>query len=84
MALPTSALDLSKKEDVLSYILDTPFASHDIETLSGGTANHMFRLHLKEPFKDHPTVVLKHGKSMLGETRSFFFDLKRQASLSFF
>ncbi|KAL5494727.1 hypothetical protein ACEPAI_188 [Sanghuangporus weigelae] len=69
IAVPTSSklepeLDLSRAEDVIAYLADTPFASNHAETLSGGTVNFINRLHLVNPLvivEGAQTVILKHA-----------------------
>lgn len=75
-------LDLSRPEDVLRYLAETPFASSRVDSLSGGTANYIFRLHLERPYKGIQTLVLKHGKAWLPADKSFALSLERQVIFS--
>jgi 5-methylthioribose kinase len=58
----TLAMDLGTTIDVLQWLDDTPFAATKVDPLSGGTANFVFRLSLKHPYKGRQSLVLKHAK----------------------
>ncbi|KAK0500653.1 kinase-like domain-containing protein [Armillaria luteobubalina] len=60
------ALDLSKIPDIRTYLSGTPFDAAHIESLSGGYANFIFRLHLVQAYKGRSTVILKHGTGYVG------------------
>jgi hypothetical protein len=79
--MSSESLDLSRTEDVLVYLANTPFASTHVDALSGGNANFVFRLHLKAPHEEHNTLVLKHAKSWVKWDRNFMLDVQRQVSL---
>ncbi|KAI5122357.1 hypothetical protein M0805_004115 [Coniferiporia weirii] len=75
----TKELDLSEPADVLTYLANTPFASTRAETLSGGNANFVFRLHLTVPFEGRDaTLVLKHAKPWLAMDRNLELAIERQ------
>ncbi|OCB87136.1 hypothetical protein A7U60_g5873 [Sanghuangporus baumii] len=85
ISIPTSEfrpeLDLSRAEDAIAYLADTPFASTHAEALSGGTANFIFRLHLVNPLANASgaqTVILKHAKSWVATNKEFALDVRRQ------
>ena len=85
MTDPTSSSspDLSRAEDVLEYLANTPFASTHVETLSGGNANFIFRLHLQNPSanpSEAKTAVLKHAKGWSASDKSFPLTVERQVS----
>ena len=42
---------LTTESGVKAYVADTPFASHTISSLSGGSANYTYRIHLSNPYK---------------------------------
>lgn len=71
-------LDLSQADDVLEYLAETPFASSEVEPLSGGRANYVFRLRLKTPYKGWRTIVMKHGKGWYPTDDSLAFSVERQ------
>ena len=74
----TENLDLSRVEDVQTYLTNTPFASTRIEALSGGNANFVFRLHLATPYEGRSTLVLKHAKAWVKFDKNFALDVQRQ------
>lgn len=55
------SLDLSRASDVATFLADTPFASTQVDVLTGGNANYLYRLHLRQPFDGCRTAVLKHS-----------------------
>ncbi|KAH8099285.1 kinase-like domain-containing protein [Cristinia sonorae] len=74
-----SEVDLTLPEGVLTFLEGTPFSSDNVVKLTGGLGNYVFRLHLKTPYHEHTTLVLKHGKPHLPGDETFTFDLERQA-----
>lgn len=70
--------DLATADGVRSYAARTPFASSDVNALSGGFGNYVYRLHLVQPYLGRQTVVLKHGKAWLPANKAFPFSLERQ------
>ncbi|KAI0698624.1 kinase-like domain-containing protein [Cytidiella melzeri] len=70
-------LDLSKPNDLLSFLEHSPFASQKVVLFFGGS-NHTFRLHLRTPYHGKHTAILKHGKPYVGSITSLVFDLERQ------
>ncbi|KAG2154610.1 kinase-like domain-containing protein [Suillus clintonianus] len=54
-------VDLATIADVRKYLSDTPFASHTISALAGGSANFTYRIHLKNPFQGKETFVFKYA-----------------------
>ncbi|KAJ7508553.1 kinase-like domain-containing protein [Mycena galericulata] len=74
-----AAPDYSRIPDLHSYLAaHQGFASERIEALSGGTANFIFRLHLKEPFEGRTSLVLKHAKNYIASAQSIPFAIERQ------
>ncbi|THH05169.1 hypothetical protein EW145_g4991 [Phellinidium pouzarii] len=72
-------LELSDPNDVLTYLADTPFASTRAESLTGGNANFVFRLHLAVPFEGRDqTLVLKHAKPWIPMDKTIKFAVERQ------
>lgn len=57
--------DLTTADAVLHYLSGTPFAASSAESLTGGTANFVYRIHLLAPYEGHSTFVLKFGRSFL-------------------
>ncbi|KAG5652930.1 hypothetical protein H0H81_003073 [Sphagnurus paluster] len=70
--------ELTTTEGVQAYIANTPFASHTVTSLSGGTGNFAYRIHLSAPFEGQETLVLKHAEPYIKNLVSFAFSLKRQ------
>ena len=51
------------KSDVLEWLMSTRYASTSLETLSGGSANFVYRARLSDPLEDGTTeVIVKHGE----------------------
>ena len=73
--------DIATVAGVQAYIIDTPFDSTNILPLSGGYGNYAYRLTLREPFRDHDTVVLKHAKPYAAAFKDMPFSLERQVTL---
>jgi 5-methylthioribose kinase len=80
MSQPNNAVefDLTTPEGVLAYVAPTPFASSRAESLSGGNANFIFRLHLNTPYEGHQTLVLKHAQPYLARAPAFPLPVSRQ------
>ncbi|KAG1749770.1 kinase-like domain-containing protein [Suillus paluster] len=53
--------DLTTSADVRKYLSNTPFASHTISVLAGGSANFTYRIHLNTPFEGKETFVFKYA-----------------------
>ncbi len=77
-------LDLSTIPGIQTYLSGTPFNATHIESLSGGYANFIFRLHLVQGYKGQSTVILKHGTAYVGSGDGRIpFSLDRQVSANF-
>lgn len=72
-------LELSKPDDVLRYLSETPFASSQAEPLCGGTINYVFRLYLRIPYGGMRTLIMKHGKGWPSGHETYSFSVERQA-----
>ena len=53
--------DLAIITDVQKYLSNTPFVSHTISVLSGGSANFTYRIHLNNPFEGKETFIFKYA-----------------------
>ncbi|KAF5323592.1 hypothetical protein D9611_005550 [Ephemerocybe angulata] len=74
-----SEYDLTTEDGVRSYLAETPFASARVETLSGGSANYVYRLWLESPLEGEiQTAVLKHTKPYVREFKHVAFTDERQ------
>ncbi|KAJ3546639.1 hypothetical protein NM688_g5494 [Phlebia brevispora] len=71
-------LDLAVTQDVSQYLVNGPFASSDVVSLSGGFGNYAYRLKLRDEYHGRKTLVLKHGKAYIPGATSMAFDLARQ------
>lgn len=71
-------LELSKPDDVLRYLSETPFASSQVEPLFGGTINYVFRLYLRDPYDGMRTLIMKHGKGRPSGHETYSFSVERQ------
>ena len=72
--------DCAVPSDIVEYLAPTPFACTRAERLSGGNANFVFRLHLREPYEGRPTLVLKHAKAYIASAKEIALWLDRQVS----
>ncbi|KAJ3845307.1 hypothetical protein F5878DRAFT_689607 [Lentinula raphanica] len=71
--------DLANLEDLKEYLEGTPFASSEIDILTGGTGNFACRLRLLSPYEAQSTLVLKHAKPYVFTSENKFpFSLERQ------
>lgn len=70
--------DLTTEAGVEGYLSNTAFACTKAEALSGGTANFVFRIHLREAREGIETLVLKHGQLYIKSLPSIAFDIQRQ------
>jgi 5-methylthioribose kinase len=70
--------DLTTDAGVKSYLADTPFASHTIASLSGGSGNYTYRIYLSAPYEGQPTLVLKHAEPYVKASVHIPFGLERQ------
>ncbi|KAF9486426.1 kinase-like protein [Pholiota conissans] len=77
-ATAPASFDLTTEEGVRAYLAETPFAGTDIEALSGGMANYVFRIRLSTPHEGKETLVFKHAKPYTKEYHDLKFDLIRQ------
>ena len=83
--LTPEGYDLTEPQDVLDYLSKTPFASTEVVSLSGGTANYVYRLYLKSPYEGRDSLVMKHGRPYVKNYSSLAFATERQvSSFSFF
>lgn len=74
-----SNLDLSNILDIHAYLAEKhAFICTDIQTLSGGSGNFVFRLHLKTPYEGRSTLILKHAKAYVALSSWIPFALERQ------
>jgi 5-methylthioribose kinase len=79
MSLSTPSHDLTTESGVEAYLADTPFASHTIASLSGGSANYTYRIRLSTPYEGQSTLVLKHAEPHVKlEGSTIPFGLERQ------
>lgn len=74
--------DLTTESGVKAYLDDTPFASHTIITLSGGSANYTYRIRLVTPHEGQSTLVLKHAEPYV-KGSTIPFSLERQVWIPF-
>ncbi|KAG5643867.1 hypothetical protein DXG03_009551 [Asterophora parasitica] len=74
----TTENDLTTELGVKAYLADTPFSSETVTSLSGGTGNFAFRIHLATPFEGQETLVLKHAEPFIKNLPSIAFSLDRQ------
>ena len=84
--LTPEGYDLTEPQDVHDYLSKTPFASTEVVPLSGGTANYVYRLYLKNPYEGRDSLVMKHGRPYVKNYLSLAFATERQVSgvFSFF
>ena len=82
--LTPEGYDLTSPQDVHDYLSKTPFASREVVPLSGGNANYVYRLWLKNPYEDRDSLVMKHGRPYVKGMLSLAFALERQVSRIFF
>ena len=82
--LTPEGYDLSVPQDVHDYLSKTPFASTEVVPLSGGTANYVYRLYLKNPYEGRDSLVMKHGRPYVKDILSLAFAIERQVSAVFF
>jgi 5-methylthioribose kinase len=78
MTSTRTAFDLTTEAGVEAYLATTPYPCTKAEALSGGTANFVFRLHLRQPHEGKNTLVLKHGRPYIKNWSTIPFDVKRQ------
>ncbi|KDR85563.1 hypothetical protein GALMADRAFT_234502 [Galerina marginata CBS 339.88] len=70
--------DLATESGLRAYLAKTPFAGADIAPLSGGTANYVYRLRLKERYEGRATLVVKHAKPYVKDWHALAFAIERQ------
>jgi 5-methylthioribose kinase len=75
-----SSYDLTTEAGVEGYLSTTAFACTKAETLSGGTANFVYRLHLRQYRDGKETLVLKHGQAYIKNLPNIAFDIRRQVT----
>lgn len=73
---------LAKPDDVRRYLSETPFASSQRESLSGGNINYVFRLYLRNPYDGKRTLIMKHGKGWPSGHETYSFSVERMVVLS--
>jgi hypothetical protein len=76
--MSTSSYDLTTEAGIERCLANTAFACTKAETLSGGNANFVFRLHLRQHYDGRGTLVLKHGQSYIKSLPTVAFDIQRQ------
>lgn len=54
-------VDLTTIAHVQKYLSNTPFASHTINALTGGSTSFTYRIHLNNSFEGKETLVLKYA-----------------------
>ncbi|KAF5378573.1 hypothetical protein D9615_007124 [Tricholomella constricta] len=77
--MDTTSTDLTSALGVQAYLASTPFASDTVTSISGGTANFAYRIHLMTPFEGQETLVLKHAQPYVKDLSCIPFWLDRQA-----
>ena len=82
--LTPEGYDLTEPQDVHDYLSKTPFASTKVVPLSGGTANYVYRLYLKNPYEGRDSLVMKHGRPYVKDYLTLAFSTERQVSGIFF
>ena len=82
--LTLEGYDLTEPQDVHDYLSKTPFASTKVVPLSGGTANYVYRLYLKNPYEGRDSLVMKHGRPYVKDYLTLAFSTERQVSGIFF
>lgn len=82
--LTPEGYDLTEPQDVHDYLSKTPFASTEVIPLSGGTANYVYRLYLKNPYEGRDSLVMKHGRPYVKDYLALAFATERQVSMFFF
>lgn len=78
--LTPEGYDLTEPQDVRGYLSKTPFASTEVVPLSGGSANYVYRLYLKNPYEGRDTLVLKHARPYIKDHLTLAFTTERQVS----
>lgn len=82
--LTPEGYDLTTPQGVHDYTRLSPFASTEVVPLSGGTANYVFRLQLKNPHEGRDSLVLKHARPYVKNYQTLAFALERQVRDCFF
>src|ERR1700691_2071448 len=72
--------DLSTIAGVLQYLAQTPFASDDVQPLSGGFSNFVYRIHLRTPYNDVSNLVLKYAAPYVAAIAQMPFAVERQVA----
>jgi hypothetical protein len=78
--LTPEGYDLTEPHDVHDYLSKTSFASTEVVPLSGGTANYVYRLYLKNPYEGRDSLVMKHGRPYVKDYSTLAFATTRQVS----
>jgi hypothetical protein len=76
--LTPEGYDLTKPQDVYDHLSKTPFASTAVIPLSGGNANYVYRLWLKNPYGGRDSLVLKHARPYVKTYLTLAFATERQ------
>lgn len=79
--MPTEQ-DLSTTAGVQAYLATTQFASSIVTSLTGGSGNFAYRLHLLTPYNGKTTLVLKHARPYVATAASIPFAIERQVRIS--
>ncbi len=78
MSVSNEIPDLLTVAGVLQYLAPTPFASDEVCPLSGGNANFLYRIHLRTPYHNVMTMVLKHAAPYVAASVDMPFAVERQ------
>ena len=79
--LTPEGYDLTETQGVHDYLSKTPFASTEVVPLSGGNANYVYRLYLKNPYEGRDSLVMKHGRPYLKTDLTLALATERQVSV---
>lgn len=72
-------LDLSTTDGIVAYLANTPFASDNVASLSGGNGNFTYHVHLRTPHEGVSDVVVKYAPPYVAVSRGRMpFDVERQ------
>jgi hypothetical protein len=76
--------DLLTVAGVLQYLAPTSFASDEAHPLSGGNCNFVYRIHLRTPYKNVSTMVVKHAEPYVAASAHRMpIAVERQVLISF-
>ena len=79
--LTPEGYDLTEPQDVRGYLSKTPFASTEVVALSGGNANYVYRLYLKNPYEGRDSLVMKHGRPYVRSNSTIALATERQVGV---